>query len=132
METPHRLTLNRASTIGMIALSSAALMTVVPFVAVNILAGHVAPPPADEGTAEHLFQLAIAALIPTGLIFLATAEWTRPLGVARKLALPAALALLALCTVVYIENFYYPAHGFPSPRPGLPAILVHRLLTVLR
>ena len=37
-----------------------------------------ASPDGDEGAGVHLFQLAIVLLLPTGLIFLFTAEWHRP------------------------------------------------------
>ena len=66
--------INRLSSLGLFVLSLTALMTVLPFVLFNVITGHMPPPQQDEGTAAHIFQLSIVALVPTGLIFLATAE----------------------------------------------------------
>src|SRR5579862_1005271 len=95
METTHKLRLNRVSTLGLIVLSLTALMMVLPFVLFNLMTGHVPPPQTDEGTDIHIFQFAIVALLPVGLIFLVTADWAQPLRSLRRLALPAAMVLLA-------------------------------------
>src|SRR5690242_7649417 len=42
-------------------------------------------PAHDEGTAAHLFQIAIALLLPAGLVFLLSADWRKPLRVALRL-----------------------------------------------
>jgi len=36
-------------------------------------------PSRDEGTAAHLFQIAVALLLPAGLVFLLSADWRKPL-----------------------------------------------------
>jgi hypothetical protein len=131
MDTTQKLRLNRVSTLGLIVLSLTALMMVLPFVLFNLMTGHVPPPQTDEGTVIHIFQLAIVALVPVGLIFLVTADWAQPLRSMRRLALPAAMVLLAFSLVFYVEQIYYPSHGYPPPRPGLPARALHRILAAL-
>jgi hypothetical protein len=61
-------------------------------------------PDGDEGTAAHLFQLAIGLLLPTGLVFLLTADWRQPLNVARRLVLPAVALVLAFTILYYMEH----------------------------
>ena len=61
-------------------------------------------PDGDEGTAAHLFQLAIALLLPASLAFLVTADWRQPLKVAKRLALPAAALVVAFSTLYYMEH----------------------------
>jgi hypothetical protein len=122
---------NRVSTLGLNVLSLTALMMVLPFVLVNVMTGHVPPPVTDEGTVVHIFQLSIVALLPTGLLFLATADWAQPVRNVRPLALPAAMVVLAFSLVFYVEQIYYPAHGYPPPRPGLPLLLLRRVLAAL-
>ena len=132
METTQKVKLNRVSTLGLIALSLTALMMVLPFVLINLITGHVPPPATDEGTVIHIFQLSIVALLPMGLLFLATSDWAQPLRSMRRLALPAAMVVLAFSLVFYVEQIYYPSHGYPPPRPGLPLLLLRRILAALR
>ena len=61
---------NRASAFALIVLSLTALLDV-------LLLGYTRPPLPDEGAGAHIFQLAIVALVPTGFVFLATADWTQ-------------------------------------------------------
>jgi hypothetical protein len=61
-------------------------------------------PDGDEGTAAHLFQLAIVLLVPTGLTFLATANWQQPWNVAKRLVVPAAALVVAFSTLYYMEH----------------------------
>jgi hypothetical protein len=63
------------------------------------------PPESDEGTAAHIFQLSIAALVPMILLFLATADWKQPLRSARPLAFPAAALVLAFLALYYLEHY---------------------------
>jgi hypothetical protein len=49
----------------------------------------------------------------------------------QRLALPAAMVFLAFSLIFYVEQIYYPAHGYPTPRPGLPLLLLRRILTAL-
>jgi hypothetical protein len=95
--------INRLSTIGLVVLSLTALLDVV-------LLGYTQPPLPDEGTGAHVFQLSIVALVPTGFLFLATADWTRPVRTVRRLAFPAAVVVLAFAALYYLEHYYYPAH----------------------
>jgi hypothetical protein len=94
---------NRLSSIVLVFLSLTALLDV-------LLLGYTQPPLPDEGTGAHIFQLSIVALLPTGLFFLATADWAQPVRAARRLALPALFAVLAFAALYYLEHFYYPAH----------------------
>jgi hypothetical protein len=95
--------INRASTIGLFVLSLTALLDV-------LLLGYTRPPLADEGTGAHILQLSIAALLPTGLLFLGTADWTQPVRIARRLALPGVVVVLAFAALFYLEHYFYPAH----------------------
>lgn len=79
-----------------IALSLIALLTV--------LSGYLQPPQSDEGAAAHIFQLSIAALVPTLLIFLVTAGWREPWKSLRPLAFSATVLLLAFGALYYLEH----------------------------
>jgi len=65
--------INRVSGIGLIVLSLTALLTVL-----NGFTQPPQPPPPDEEAAAHIFQLSIVALVPTIILFLATADWRLP------------------------------------------------------
>jgi len=95
--------INGISNVGLIVLSLTALLDV-------LLLGYTQPPLRDEGTGAHIFQLSIVALVPTGFLFLATADWTQPMRTARRLAFPAVLVLLAFAALYYLEHYFYPAH----------------------
>ena len=102
--------INRVSSIGLIVLSLTAFVTVLlGMVLPAVLSGHIPPPGPDEGTSAHIFQLSIVALVPVGLLFLATADWTQPVRSVRRLAFPAAAVVLAFGILYYFEK-YYPAH----------------------
>lgn len=65
----------RTNRIGMVlpvVFSTAALALVLGNVAAGV------PPQADEGAAAHLFQFLIVAQLPLVILFMATADWTRP------------------------------------------------------
>jgi uncharacterized YccA/Bax inhibitor family protein len=94
---------NRVSIIGLIVLSLTALLDV-------LFLGYTRPPLADEGAGAHIFQLSIVALVPTGLLFLATADWTQPLRIVRRVAFPAVMVVLAFAALYYLEHSFYPAH----------------------
>jgi cytochrome bd-type quinol oxidase subunit 2 len=89
--------INRVSGIVLIVLSLTALLAV--------LSGYSHPPQPDEGTAAHIFQLSIVALVPTILLFLATADWKRPQRSARQLTFPAATVVLAFAALYYLEHY---------------------------
>ena len=102
--------INRVSSIGLIVLSLTAFVTVLlGMVLPAVLSRHIPPPQPDEGTSAHIFQLSIVALVPVGLLFLATADWTQPVRSVRRLAFPAAAVVLAFGILYYFEK-YYPAH----------------------
>jgi hypothetical protein len=61
-------------------------------------------PGLDEGTPAHLFQLAIALLLPAGLVYLFSADWRRPLRVALGLVVPAIALIVAFATLYAMEH----------------------------
>ena len=63
------------------------------------------PPPTDEGALAHIFQVTIAVLGLTILLFLATADWKQPLRSARPLRLPAVALVVAFGALYYLEHF---------------------------
>jgi membrane protease YdiL (CAAX protease family) len=89
--------INRIAGIVTIVLSLTALFAV--------LSGYLQPPQPDEGTAAHLFQLSILALIPIILLFLATADWERPLRSVRPLLFSSAFLVLAFGSLFYLEHY---------------------------
>jgi hypothetical protein len=89
--------INRASSKVLIVLSLTALFAV--------LSGYAQPPQPDEGTAAHIFQLSIVALVPMIILFLATADWRLPLRSARLLAVPASALVLAFGALYYLEHY---------------------------
>jgi hypothetical protein len=97
---------NLVSTIGLVVLSLTALLTVLPFALRAMLGLPVPPPPGDEGAGAHIFQISIVALMPMGLFFLATADWTQPSRIVKRLALPALFVALAFCILYSYEHHY--------------------------
>ena len=99
--TPPSRKINRAAAIAAIVLSLIALFTV--------LSGFFLPPQppeTDEGTAAHIFQLSIAALFPTLITFLATANWKTPWRSMRPLLFPAAALTVAFTVLFYVEHHH--------------------------
>jgi drug/metabolite transporter (DMT)-like permease len=85
---------------------SGKVLTVLSFIAlIAVHTGYTQPPQSDEGTAAHIFQLSIAALVPVILLFFATADWRQPLRSARPLALPAAALAFAFGALYYLEHY---------------------------
>ncbi len=93
---------NRLSVWGVITLSLIALITV--------LTGYMQAPQPDEGTGAHIFQLSVAMLVPLLCAFLLTADWRKPLRVARFLAFPVVTLVLAFGALYYLEHYYYAQH----------------------
>jgi hypothetical protein len=89
--------INRVSGKILIVLSLTALLAV--------LTGYTQPSQPDEGTPAHIFQLSIVALVPTLLVFFATADRRQPLRSARSLAIPAAALVLAFGALYYLEHY---------------------------
>lgn len=92
--------LNRMSGMLLIALSATALLTVV--MGWVLYAQRALP--ADEGALAHIFQLSVAATLPVGLLFLSTADWSRPLRAMRFLALPGVFLMLAFIALYLLEH----------------------------
>jgi len=97
--------LNRVSTLGLMALSGTALLTVfVGLITRVIIPGHKLPPEPDEGTLAHIFQLSIGLMAPVGVLFLATTDWSQPVRGLRRLVLPAAAVVVAFAVLYYMEH----------------------------
>jgi hypothetical protein len=88
--------INNASGKVAIGLSGVAL--------VCVLSGYFQPPPPDEGGAAHIFQLSIVAIVPTILLYLATADWKQPLHSARALAVSGAMLAAAFGALYNLEH----------------------------
>jgi hypothetical protein len=97
--------INRVSCIALIVLSLTAALTVLPGALIAVLSGHTQPLERDEGTAAHVFQLSIVALVPMILLFLASADWRQPLRSIRPLTFPAAVLVLAFSVLYYFEHY---------------------------
>jgi hypothetical protein len=106
MERPgiNQRRVNRVSAGLVILLSLTALLPILLVLLRIALTGQVPPPERDEGTGAHVFQLSIAGLVPALLVFIASADWTRPWRVARILALPAAAVVLAFALLYHYEH----------------------------
>ncbi len=87
-----------------LGLSLFAMCLVVGATALAMLGRFSPSPDGDEGTAAHLFQLAIVLLLPAGLTFLATADWRQPWTVVKRLVVPAAALVVAFSTLYYMEH----------------------------
>jgi hypothetical protein len=60
-----------------------------------VLSGYFQAPQPDEGPAARIFQLSIVALLPVGILFLATADWRKGARGLRPLIVPAVAVALA-------------------------------------
>lgn len=96
--SPSRATkLNRLSALASIVLSLIALTCVIT--------GYFQPPQPDEASAAHIFQLSIAALVPTLIAFLLTADWKKPARTLRPMIFSAATLTLAFVALFYLEHY---------------------------
>lgn len=95
---------NRISSNIMLALSLFAMLLVVGATVLVLLGKLHVTPGGDEGTAAHLFQLAIVLLVPAAFAFLITADWRQPLKVARRLVVPVLALVVAFSTLYYMEH----------------------------
>jgi hypothetical protein len=95
---------NRISGHIVLGLSLFAMSLVVGATVLAMLGRFSPSPDGDEGTAAHLFQLAVALLLPAGLTFLTTANWEQPGRIAKRLVLPAAALVVAFSTLYYMEH----------------------------
>ena len=64
-----------------------------------------APEP-DEGAAAHIFQLSVLAFAPALMLFLVTADWTRPSRSVRPIAIPAAALATAFVALYCLEHYW--------------------------
>jgi len=99
--------MNRASTVGLVLLSTVALGTILSATVAILLSGQLPPPETDEGIGAHVFQLSILAMLPVGLFFLVTADWTAPSRVVRRLAFPTVAVLAAFALLYYFEHYLH-------------------------
>jgi hypothetical protein len=87
-----------------------------------VLSGYTQPPQTDEGPAAHIFQLSVVALAPAILVFLATADPSRPWRSARPLALPTVALVLAFGALYYLEHYRDPNYVVRyDPAAAVPA-----------
>lgn len=100
----NQQTINRVSGTVILGLSLFAMFLVSGAAILTRLGQFNPSPDGDEGTAAHLFQLAIGLLLPTGLAFLVTADWRQPLKVVKRLVLPAVALVAAFSTLYYMEH----------------------------
>jgi glucan phosphoethanolaminetransferase (alkaline phosphatase superfamily) len=94
--------LNIVSSRIILILSLLALLTV--------LTGYLEPrhpAPADEGAGAHIFQIAVALVMMTGLVFLFTADWRNPLRGARRLVLPGITLVASFTALYFLEHVYF-------------------------
>ena len=87
------------------SISSRIIVALCVIALVTVLSGYAQPRQADEGTAAHIFQFSIVALIPMILLFLVTADWREPLWSLRPLTLSAAALVLAFGALYYLEHY---------------------------
>lgn len=95
---------HRISGYVVLGLALFVMMLVVGATALTILGRFNPSPDGDEGTAAHLFQIAIVLLLPAGLMFLATANWGHPVRIAKRLILPAVALVVAFSSLYYMEH----------------------------
>lgn len=90
---------NRVTGRVLVFLSFVALLTV--------LSGYFQSPQPDEGTGAHIFQLSVVLLVPTIVVFLATADWAQPLQRIRFLTIPGTALVLAFAALYYLEHHWW-------------------------
>ena len=90
--------INRVSGKIILVLSLVAMLTV--------LTGYFQPPQPDEGSAAHIFQLSIAALVPKVLLFLGTADWKHPSRSVPPLLLPGVTLAVTFSALFYLEHYF--------------------------
>ena len=60
-------------------------------------------PPGDEGAAAHLWQLLVGLQVPLIVVFLATSDWRKPLGLFAILGLQVLGLLVAMAPVALLR-----------------------------
>ena len=94
--------INRVAATILMVLSAVALVTVIT--------GYFQAPQADEGTAAHIFQLALVAVLPVSLLFFATADWKDSRRSVRPLIVTGVALVIAFSALYYLENVWYLRH----------------------
>lgn len=100
----NQQTINRISGGLILGLSLFALCLVGGATILTLLGRFTPAPNGDEGTAAHLFQLAIGLLLPAGLTFVLSADWRRPREIAKRLVVPAIALIVAFAILFYMEH----------------------------
>jgi Na+(H+)/acetate symporter ActP len=95
-ESTSRERVHRIGARAVLFFSAVALLT--------ILIGIGQPPQPDEGTLAHIFQLAVAAILPALLITIFTGDTQRPWREARWLAIAAVVLGLAFTLLYWMEH----------------------------
>lgn len=98
----HADKLNRISGRIVLILSLVALL--------SVLSGFTLPrhrAPDDEGAAAHIFQIAVALVVPALLLFAFTADWKQPSRSVLRLAVPALAPLAAFTALYCLEHVYF-------------------------
>ncbi len=95
---------NRYSTVAVHLFSFTALLPLLAVCARALTTGHLPTPEPDEGTGAHVFQLSLVLLLPAGLLFVATADWRRPVRALLRLVAPATFVALAFGLLFYFEH----------------------------
>jgi heme/copper-type cytochrome/quinol oxidase subunit 4 len=90
--------IHRLSGRAMIVFASLALLTVLSGFA------HRREPETDEGTAAHIFQLSVVAVVPALLVFLSTADGTSLGRIVRTLVLTVSLLAIAFAALYQLEH----------------------------
>jgi hypothetical protein len=92
------------------SITAKVLMTLSAIALITVLTGYFQAPQADEGTAAHIFQLAVVAVLPVSLVFFATADWNDFRRSARPLFVTGIALVIAFCALYYLENVWYVRH----------------------
>jgi uncharacterized membrane protein YozB (DUF420 family) len=99
-----RAAVNRFCGRLMLGLSVFALLLVCGAVLPAMLGGVHRPPDADEGTAAHLFQLAVVLFAFTTTALVLTADWQRPRQLVGRLVIPAMVLAVAFLLLYVLEH----------------------------
>jgi len=76
----------------------------------SVLSGYLEPrhpAPTDEGAGAHIFQIAVALVMMTGVVFVFTADWRNASRSARRLVLPGITLVAAFTALYFLEHVYF-------------------------
>lgn len=96
--------INRTCGHVLLGLSLFAMLLIVGAVVLVQLGLFHPTPDGDEGVLAHLFQISVVLLVPAGLVFLGTADWSQPRNAMKRLVVPAVALLVAFSTLYYMEH----------------------------